>query len=494
MRVWGYVVFALVLAFAWHLQSQAAIVPTNANSAPSASAYTVPARPLVLASAAGAVLSDTDSTPPNDSADDPFAAFGPASQWFYEAADYEGLDGVSAPLRAPYSDSTPEGEKAYAWFKDAFTEAMRADGVPGGAFVVLEDGRPVLTVSYGVRDLRTKSAVTSDTAFPLSSVSKTFAGTLAGLLTEGGILDLSEPVRTFVPDFKVGRGKHADGVLLRHVLSHSAGVVPNAYDNLLEAGRPFEEIVPRFGKVNPMCAPGKCYGYQNIIFSFIKPAIESRTGQTYQALMQEKILGPLGMTNSGVGYDAFTARENRAAPHLKVRGTWRGTRLKPYYLGLEPASGMSASISDLGRWVGAHMGDRPDVLPSWLRTLITEQETKTTRERYRRFWRGHVQDAAYGLGWRLYDFDGADLVYHGGAIQGFRSSVAYAPEEGVGIAMLANGDTRVLDQLGAEFWTRVLKEKAKARMRADASTALVTGKASVANTSKATAERPVAAR
>ena len=78
----------------------------------------------------------------------------------------------------------------------------------------------------------------------------------------------------------------------------------------------------------------------------------------------------------------------------------------------------------------------------------------------RREWKAYLDDAHYGKGWRIYEFEGRQLIYHAGWVAGYVAEIAYSPELNLGMAMLMNGESRVIAELGANYWHQVF-EKAK---------------------------------
>lgn len=79
----------------------------------------------------------------------------------------------------------------------------------------------------------------------------------------------------------------------------------------------------------------------------------------------------------------------------------------------------------------------------------------------RRDWREHLNNAHYGKGWRVYDFNGKELIYHAGWVAGYVAEVAYSPELNVGMAILLNGESRVIAELGSQFWSDVFEQYEK---------------------------------
>ena len=109
------------------------------------------------------------------------------------------------------------------------------------------------------------------------------------------------------------------------------------------------------------------------------------------------------------------------------------------YYHVPPAAGVNASIRDMEQWLIAQMGGRPDVLtPEILDELHTPLVT-TDKEMVSTPWRrGRLLNAQYALGWRIYDYAGQTLVFHAGAVQGYRSMIAFFPKQKFGAVMLWN--------------------------------------------------------
>lgn len=344
-------------------------------------------------------------------------------------------------------------------FEKEFLREVEANKVPGAAYAIIKNGRVVAVKVYGTRAQDADLPVTSHTVFRLASVSKTFAADLAAILATENKLDLEAPVTRFVPDLKFKTNGHADKVKLKHLLSHSAGITPNAYDNMLEDGWDLQKILPRFDRIAPMCAPGECYGYQNILYSLIEPAIEQSTKSSYETLVDERLFKPLDMKTASLGLEAFLSTGNRAEPHVFTRRDgWTRVLVDRNYYRVAPAAGVNASIEDLAKWVTAQMGYNDAVLPAPVLDMVREKRVKTVKELRRRGWRGKLSEAHYGFGWRIYRFGDHDVVLHSGGVRGFRSFVSYSQDTGIGFAMVMNAQTRAIDRLSSYFWVKALDE------------------------------------
>jgi beta-lactamase class C len=343
-------------------------------------------------------------------------------------------------------------------FDQNFARILSEHNLPGGSYVVVDQGRIVQAAGHGVRASGKPEPVGVDTVFRVASVSKTFAAQLAALLVSEGNLRWEDPVTGYVPEFSLARPEHASQLRLDHLLSQSTGIVPNAYDNLLNASQSLDQIVPRFRELEPMCAPGRCYTYQNVLFALVGPAIEQATGRTYDDLLGERIFRPLDMHRASTGMQAFLDSNDRAWPHVRRGKLWFATDVNENYYRVSPAAGVNASALDLGQWLLAQMGHRPDVIPPHLLGELTEKRIHTARELRRRGWRDLLTEAHYGLGWRIYTAGNEEIVLHSGWVRGFVAEVAYSPRRGIGLGVLLNAESSALNEITTGFWRSVLEQ------------------------------------
>jgi beta-lactamase class C len=358
---------------------------------------------------------------------------------------------VSAPVLAK-----ADLAKVISEFDQHFFAKLLESGVPGGAYAIVQGDKIIATAGFGVRQLGSEDPVDPYTVFRIASVSKTFAAGLSTILAAEGKFALNDKLIDYIPEFSF-KSKHFNRELtLNHLLSQSTGVMPNAYDNLIEADVPMARILPQFRKIDPLCNPGKCYGYQNVLFSLIEPVMLQTTGLSYAELIQQRLFTPLKLPTASVGIEGFFSSENRAMPHVRARKAWHPVQVAEDYYHFLPAAGVNASAIDLGYWLIAQLGHNPNVLSEQVLQQLTTRHIKTRRDLRRKEWRRYLNDANYGLGWRLYQFGEDELVYHGGWVKGYRAEIAYSPEHQVGVAMLLNAESNVINELGPYFWQNML--------------------------------------
>lgn len=338
-------------------------------------------------------------------------------------------------------------------FKQHFDSLMAEQDIPGAAYAIVYKDKIISAHGYGVREIGSKAPVDAYTVFRIASVSKTFAGGLASILASRGHFKWDDPVTKYIPDFSFKTHSYNKKLKVEHLLSQSTGVMPNAYDNLVEANVLPERILPQFQKIDPMCNPGQCYGYQNVLFSLIEPIMQQTTSQDYASLLRKNIFEPLHLPTASVGLQAFLDNENHALPHVKSRGKWHARPVVESYYRFAPAAGVNASAIDLGYWLIAQLGYNSEVLNNEQLAQITGKRVRTARDLRRRLWRDYITDAHYALGWRVYQFGQEQLVYHGGWVQGFRAELAYSKDRELGLVILLNAESNVVAELSTYFWS-----------------------------------------
>ena len=336
-------------------------------------------------------------------------------------------------------------------YESFFRNHISQESILGGAYVVVNDEEIVHVGTIGHTDTGRNQSINENTAFRVASVSKTFAAGLAGVLISEGEFQWDDSVTQYVPDFRINGD--SSQVRIRHLLGQSTGLMPHAYDNLIEDGLAMDRIRKQFRKLSYICTPGQCYSYQNSVFSLIEPVIEQATSQSYASLMAQKIFQPLDMRNASVGYEAFVNNPNHAKPHVLIRdGTWKTVPVLPNYYRVAPAAGVNASALDMGKWLMAQLGSHPEVITAELVDTLTRPRVETSREVHRRHWKNLLTDAHYGLGWRIYQIGEHQIAYHSGWVSGYRADVAWSQEFGLGFAILLNAETNTISELTTTFW------------------------------------------
>ena len=188
------------------------------------------------------------------------------------------------------------------------------------------------------------------------------------------------------------------------------------------------------------CAPGQCYGYQNVAFSLIGDVLFACTGHAFDQLVEQRIFRPLHMQDASYGLAALEASPGWAHPHhAGKRHSWVPFEPNDTYYRVAPAAGVNASIRDMEQWLIAQMGGRQDVLSTALLDVLHAPGVDTSTEVLATPWRrARLGGAQYALGWRVYTYNGETLIFHAGAVAGYRTMIGFFPKYRVGVVTLWN--------------------------------------------------------
>jgi CubicO group peptidase (beta-lactamase class C family) len=168
-------------------------------------------------------------------------------------------------------------------------EYLRAEEVPGAAVALIRDGKVVWTEGYGVANAITGEPVTPDTLFEVASNSKVVTAYVALRLVDQGVLSLDEPLNAYLPEPWLHPSEYQDEITLRHVLSHTSGL-----------GHGTGEKDVRF-------VPGSGYSYSAGGYLYLQEVIEAVTGRSLDAVAEEMVFEPLGMSSSSFVHRAETS-------------------------------------------------------------------------------------------------------------------------------------------------------------------------------------------
>jgi len=347
----------------------------------------------------------------------------------------------AAPVhREAAKESAPRDAKSAAADMDGWLDTIEQSGqVSGLAAAIVKDDKALLQRGIGFADASAGLPVTPDTVFRLASLSKAFASALTAILVDEGMLSWETRVSGVLPTFALHDVDASSKLTVRDILSQRVGLPHNTYDRLLEQDEPYEELVERLRDVPLTCEVGNCYGYQNITFALIGDITYAVSGDFFYHQVEKRLFHPLGMETATYGRDALESSTSWARPHIHRGRIWAPIAIKESYYHVPPAAGVNASIKDMSNWLIAQMGGRTDVLPEALLTTLHTPLVETPTERHVSPWRkARVSDASYALGWRVFDYAGETVVFHAGAVQGYRAMIAFVPKDRFGAVLLWN--------------------------------------------------------
>ena len=341
---------------------------------------------------------------------------------------------------------------------------IKETGTIGAAVVVIYKNQIAFLKCFGVRKKGGNDPVNKNTIFRLASVSKTISGVLAGIMDNENIINLDDHIVDYIPWFRLKDPQSTKDLKVRNILSHTSGLIPHAYDNLVEEHVPLAKILTQLSNVDISAPPGQIYSYQNVMFSIYDTISAIKTSEHFGNLINEKVFEPFHMTDASTGFEAFKQSQNKAYPHYGSNRRFRTLRLNNRYYSTMPAAGINASISDLAHFMLTLLDTSSTVVNNNIRDLVFSPQIVTPLNRsYFKNW-DHVKSKQYAIGWRMVNYKNRYVAYHGGYLQGYRAEIAVCFDENVGVAFLSNSPNTMGTKTVPEFLDLLFKLKDSGRI------------------------------
>jgi CubicO group peptidase (beta-lactamase class C family) len=334
--------------------------------------------------------------------------------------------------------------------REEIPRRMAQQDLPGLAIALVDRDGIVWAQGFGTTQRDDGRPVDTETMFNIQSMSKTVTAT--GVLTaiRDGLVDLDEPITTYLPEFTV-HSRHAEQperrMTLRHFLTHRAGFTHEA-----PMGNNYDPSYPSWGEYIESISDtwlrypvGERYSYSNLGVDLAGFILQTVSGIPFPEYMARHVLEPLGLERSSMDWDVIRADGNRAVGHAE------GFDEVPLEYGLIPSGGFCGSVKDVAEFVRFHLnegsvGNRQLIPRSILEEMYTIQFPVD----------GQVQ--GYGLGLGKYLRFGDYYLGHNGGGFGFLSHMAWYPQFGVGVVVLTNStDNNLTGGFPVQVMSRVLR-------------------------------------
>jgi CubicO group peptidase (beta-lactamase class C family) len=272
----------------------------------------------------------------------------------------------------------------------------------------------------------------TDTVYRIASMTKSFTAAIVLWLRDEGAWSLDDPVADHARELAGVRSPEGSPpITIGQLLSMSSGLAtddawadrhldisPAEIDKVYAAG-------PTFA-----CRPGEAFEYSNLGYAMLGWIVARSTGRSVQTLVTQRILQPLGMTDTSW---TQPAHDRWARPHRVEDGMAVPEPDAPLGDGeIAPMGGLWSTVADLAKWVS--WLDSPAPAPAFRHEMQRIHTYQGVTE-----LAGHRSPAGYGFGLNVRD-DAAlgAVVAHSGGLPGYGSNMRWVRGRGVGAIALAN--------------------------------------------------------
>jgi len=307
---------------------------------------------------------------------------------------------------------------------DRLVQERQADRLPSVAAAVVQKGEQLWANAAGSADYDEDRAATPDTQYRVGSITKTFTATAIMQLRDDGLLDLDDRLE-----------QHLDGVAngtptLRRMLCHLSGLQREAGEMWVTGESPTEEqLIAAMSEVELVLGPAQAHHYSNLAFALLGQVVAQKSGRPYTQYVDERIIGPLGLTRT-----SWTPQAPKAQGYLVddyARTVWKEPETD--LAGTAAAGQLWSTVEDLGRWATFLARGADGVL-----------DPKTSEEMWfpQQMFFPDNWVLGWGLGLMLQNHEGTIYGGHGGAMAGHLAGVYIDRKTQTGAAALTNSGSR----------------------------------------------------
>lgn len=268
-----------------------------------------------------------------------------------------------------------------------------------------------------------------DNIFEIGSITKVFTAGILAKLSADRLINLNDPIQKHLPVTLQQNGSNGTEVTLLHLANHTSGL-PRLPDNLLgdpsiDMSNPYKNYgqqqlyVYLKDQVQLASIPGKQYAYSNLGFGLLGHILSLTAEQSYEDLLRETITMPLDMTHTYINLPASLESqlvEGRDAEG-NITANWN-------FDVIAGAGAIKSSVSDMAVFLRANMHENLPTYTSWQQC---QNPTFSINE-----------ELSIGLGWHISKNKHGLVYWHNGGTGGYRTCVAFDPEQQRGVVVLSN--------------------------------------------------------
>lgn len=319
--------------------------------------------------------------------------------------------------------------------------------VPGFSIVIVEGEKVIFSKGYGVERQGGTSPMTSQSKLAIDALGRGFTSMAVLQLVEQGLLDLDEPIVTYIPWFKTANKDFSDLITLRMCLSNTSGIPPQ-YESMPSINNEdaLEEFIRSFDQHIIKRRPGMSHEFCDEGYSIAGYIISQVSGMPYHKYIEKNILAPLEMTHSNA---SLTETQNALLGHemdLDRCIPATATESDPNYSAA--GSQFYSTTSDLSHYMIALLnnGKYKDVQilkPQSIKELF---RSNTSFEGLGTMLGGNGIDIQYALGWMGMTIEDREILIHTGGNGRSGSIMGINKSKNQAFAMLFNADVNLMDR------------------------------------------------
>jgi len=353
----------------------------------------------------------------------------------------------SSNLNSSSSSSSVLSDSNLAEIKQYLTDAVSQNQIPGAVLAIAEGNNTLLLDAFGMSNTSANTNMSTDNLLHIGSTNKAVTSFLIAKLVDEGILQWDTRAQDIYPDFTLSNPDYASKITIRQLLDMTSGLPKDTEMELTQARTLLEGLNDDL--IGP---PGQQYEYSNLSVSIaaylavlaknkkdngsISEADLNNLHAGYENLLSEKVLTPIGMSNSYLYVDEARQTGKMASSHHLVNGSFVVSESVDQRVDvIAPAGGLKSTAADMLKYMITEM--QQGLAPNG--TQIVSVANTSERQKLSS---GPAQENDYGLCLEVKTFEnGISSIGHSGSFDNFNSIIGFFPSKKVAFVLLTNGDS-----------------------------------------------------
>lgn len=323
-------------------------------------------------------------------------------------------------------------------------------------YALSDKGRIVLSGNSGVFSKAENRLITANDMYGIGSTSKMFVTAAAMILWDQGLIDLDEPIVSYIPEFSMVDERYKE-ITPRMLMNHSSGLYGSSLANAFlfddNSTMAHDTLLEKLSTQRLKAVPGEFSEYCNDGFSLLEILVERVSGISYTDFLAEHFIKPLGLVNTKTPMDDFDKAKRLVKTYIPP---FEGA-LPNDTVNVLGTGGLYSTAEELCAFAQVLMGNRPEILSEQATLMMQNEEYK------RGMWvdaEGDNYIGCYGLGWdTVHSFPfsdyGIQVLTKGGDTQLFHSSLVVIPALDIAMAVVSSGGASIIDYA---FAANILQE------------------------------------
>ncbi len=319
-----------------------------------------------------------------------------------------------------------------------------------GTILIQRNGKVHYHQSFGLANRPFSVPDTNETKYKIASITKLFTAVLILQLHEQGKIGLAQTINTYLPHYT---GEGATKVTIHQLLNHTSGMVNidtiTSIESALKNGLPVyqkpltsEELLIKYCSDTLVSEPGKVFNYNNAEYIILGKIIEQIERKPYEQVLQERILQPLQMKNSGFLHQHDVVKQLADTYFLRDDLKQLVNDLPVYIENWYAAGAMYATTTDLLTFLNALFG-----------TKLLKKETLAMMVK------PGLDAYGYSVWVGDWEFKGKKYttIQRPGRIMGAQGKLVYFLNGNLTIILLSNTGTVNMDEFAYELSNRIME-------------------------------------